>query len=269
MKIDQGKIQKWLTHMTVQLPALDIVLRSASVDTLMIGAGVFEIYQELEWLPKFSRKTGDLDLSVGLVSGAHDYTSIRDALIANGYNHQETGPKYRYFSPTPIPGGMTYIDLLAHPASATVSSGEAIRTMGAGEGFSFAGFAFAAQEAFPITSRVWFPNPFGMWALKRASYLDDPVRRIKDLADMIELASGLVEKGTHFDLDPLWTRLKAQPEATQIRHMLCALASGESAQWDIENARQELLSRNFSSEDIEGNLLQRLLELVEVLLIFP
>ena len=36
-------------------------------------------------------------------------------------------------------------------------------------------------------------------------------------------------------------------------------------QWDVGNARQELLSRNFSAEDIEGVLLERLLELVEVL----
>ena len=104
-----------------------------------------------------------------------------------------------------------------------------------------------------------------MWALKRASYLDDPVRRIKDLADIIELASGLVEKGTHFDLEPLWNRLKTQPEAAQVKQILSALASGDSVQWDVENARQELLSRNFSAEDIEGVLLERLLELVEVL----
>ncbi len=265
MKIDHEKIQKWLVNVTVQLPALDVVLRSASTDTLLIGASVFEIYQELEWMPNFRRKTGDLDLSVGLVSGAADYTPIRDALFANGYSNRDNAPKYRHFAPNPIPGSITYIDLLAHPASAKVSAGEAIRTMGAGEAFAFVGFMFAAQEAFSLIHRVRFPNPFGMWALKRASYLDDPVRRIKDLADMIELASGLVEKGTHFDLDPLWTRLKPWPEAAQIRQMLAAFAGGESVQWDVENARQELLSRGFSAEDIEGVLLRRLSELVEVL----
>lgn len=265
MKMSQNGIKKWLTHVTLQLPALDAILSAGSADTLMIGAGVFEIYQELGWIPDFSRKTGDLDLSVGLVSGAMDYVAIRDALVANGYKNKDSAPKYRYFSPKPIPGAITYIDLLAHPASDAVSDGEAIRTMGAGEEFSFAGFTLATQEAFSITPRVRFPNPFGMWALKRASYLDDPVRRIKDLADMIELASGLVENGTHFDLEPLWTRLEAKPEAIEIRQMLSAMAGGESVQWDIENARQELLARNFSVDEIEGVLLQRLSELVEVL----
>ncbi len=65
MKIDHEIIQKWLANVTVQLPALDVVLRSASTDTLLIGASVFEIYQEFEWMPNFRRKTGDLDLSVG------------------------------------------------------------------------------------------------------------------------------------------------------------------------------------------------------------
>ncbi|MBI3534519.1 MAG: hypothetical protein HY072_03395 [Deltaproteobacteria bacterium] len=74
----------------------------------------------------------------------------------------------------------------------------------------------------------------------------------------IELASGLVEKGIHFDLDQLWTQLKTTQEATQIRQMLSPLAGGESVQWDVQNARQELLSRNFLAEDIDGILLRRL-----------
>ena len=90
--------------------------------------------------------------------------------------------------------------------------------MGAGgPGFRLLDLLLLPWEAFSITSHVRFPNPFGMWALKRGSYLDDPVRRIKDLADIIELASGLVEKGTHFDLEPLWNRLKTQPEAAQVK----------------------------------------------------
>jgi hypothetical protein len=265
MKFDHERIKKWLANVTIQLPALDVILKGASTETLMIGAGVFEIYQELEWIPQFRRKTGDLDLSVGLVSGAKDYTALRDELIKNNYKNSDDTHKYRYFSPKPIPGAITYIDLLAHPASASVSTAEAIRTMGAGEAFSFVGFSFAAKEAFSITSHVRFPNPLGMWALKRASYLDDPLRRIKDLADIIELASGLVELGTHYDLEPLWKQLNTQPEATQVRQMLSALASGESVQWDIENARQELLSRNFSGDEIDGVILQRLSEVLEVL----
>lgn len=265
MKAESTKIKKWLTNVTAQLPGLDKVLKEISADTLLIGAGVFDIYQELGWIPPLKRKTGDLDLSVGLVSGPKDYTAVRDSILAHGYKKSDGTHPYRYFAPKPISGALTYIDLLAHPASPKITKGEAKRTMGAGEDFSFNGFTFASKASYQITSHVYFPNPLGMWALKRAAYLDDPMRRSKDLADIIELASGLVENGTHYDLESVWDQIKNYPEATQVRQMLSALANGESSQWDIENVRQELLSRNYAGTDIDESIPQRLAEVLEIL----
>lgn len=264
MKLDSRKIRRWLKQVAAQLDGLDLVLENASTETLVIGASVFDIYQELGWIPPFRRKTGDLDLSVGLVTGPSEYLKVRDALTAQGYRNSDALHKYRYFSSKRMPGALSYIDLLAHPAGEGVSAAEAARAMGAGEGFAFDGFRFASLKTFEIVGRTSFPNPLGMWALKRASYLEDPLRRVKDLADIVELASGLVETGNHFDLEQLWNHLKTKPEAVQLKQMLSALASGESAQWDIHSARQELLSRNFSADEIDGILARRIAEVVDI-----
>ncbi|MBI2604782.1 MAG: hypothetical protein HYW49_01755 [Deltaproteobacteria bacterium] len=66
MQADTEKASKWLIDSTVALPALDSILSQAKSEVLIIGAGVFSIYQEQDWIPQFKRKTGDLDLSVGL-----------------------------------------------------------------------------------------------------------------------------------------------------------------------------------------------------------
>ena len=265
MKIDQKKIQNWFKNVVLQLPKLDVILKKSLSEVLIIGAGVFEIYQELGWIPPFRRKTGDIDLSVGLAHGTSDYEILRNALLENGYTNNNHDPHYRYFSPKRIPGAMTYIDLLAHPTSDQVSESQATKIMGAGPDFSFEGYAFTLLETYKIMPHLSFPNPFGVWALKKTAYLDDPIRRVKDLADIIELGSGLVEKGMHFDLGPLWMKLKTHTDAKNVRTMLADLASGESTRWDIEEARQELLKRGYVTEAIDELLPQRLSDLVDFL----
>ena len=115
MRDDMTKAVKWLVDSTAALPALDVILDQASSEVLIIGAGVFSIYQEQGWIPQFKRKTGDLDLSVGLVSGENDYVLLRDAFLENKYTTKAGDPKYRYYSPKQIPGLPNYVDLLAHP----------------------------------------------------------------------------------------------------------------------------------------------------------
>lgn len=248
MKINKEKALAWIKNVSAALPEIDRISQVATSDILVIGAGVFDIYHDFDWTPALKRKTGDLDLSVGLVSGESDYDVIKSALIKAGYRNEQH--PYRFFTPKTIPGALTYIDLLAHP-SAEESETTARSVMGVGPEFSFKGMAFATTERIPISTHIFCPNPIGMVMLKMTSYNDDPNRRIKDLADIAELAWGLVEKGTHFQMSDLWGKIKGLPEAKRVKKTLEELGGGKSTTWDLDNAQRELLSRGFSQNDID------------------
>lgn len=260
MQFDQTKAKHWLNGVSLSLPNLKKILKQSTTEILIIGAGVFDIYFEQGWIPSFKRKTGDLDISVGLVSGVDDYTVIRDALINAGYANLDPRYSFRFFSPKKISGALTYIDLLAHPMKAGISSELTKRVMGVGPDFSFSGINFARIEAYKIEDRILCPNPLAMIALKRAAYLDNPTIRVKDLADIVELAWGIVEKGLHFEMGPLWKTVCKIEEAKQVRATLYELGKGESQSWDLDDARQELLKRNFSGSEIDELLPARLIE---------
>jgi hypothetical protein len=66
MKMNTEVLKTWIENITVQLPGFNELAKSAATDTLIIGTGVFEIYQELEWIQPFKRKTGDRIHSLGL-----------------------------------------------------------------------------------------------------------------------------------------------------------------------------------------------------------
>lgn len=266
MKPDLRKSDQWLKEIALALPGLDRLLIEVNSEALIIGASVFGLYAAQGWVPTLSRSTGDLDLSIGLVSGTGDYHHFKRKLIEHHkYMQRDREPAYRYFSPKALPNHPSYIDLLAHPASNQISNSIAIQVMGSGEEFSFKGLSFAKQESFLLTDKTMYPNPFGFMALKRISYMDDPVRRVKDLADIAEFSHGLVQKGIHFELLDLWSRLKSSPEALQVHTMLSKLASGESPEWDLENARQELLGRNFDSDEIDYTIPSSIAEFVNYL----
>lgn len=266
MKPDIRKSDQWLKEIALALPGLDRLLTEANSEVLIIGASVFGLYAAQGWIPTWSRWTGDLDLSIGLMSGTGDYYHFKQKLIEHHkYIQREREPAYRYFSPKVLPNQPSYIDLLAHPANNQISNSIAIQMMGSGEEFSFKGLNFAKQESFPLTNKTMYPNPFGFMALKRISYIGDPVRRVKDLADIAEFSHGLVQKGIHFELPELWSRIKSSPEALQVHKMLSKLASGESPEWDLDNVRQELFSRNFESDEIDRIIPSSIAEFVNYL----
>ncbi len=62
MQFDQEKAQAWLRGTALSLPAIDKIIKGSLSNTLIIGAGVFDIYYEQGWIPAFKRKTGDLDI---------------------------------------------------------------------------------------------------------------------------------------------------------------------------------------------------------------
>jgi predicted nucleotidyltransferase len=258
MKFDSKKAHKWLIDTSTVLPEIDSVLQLAASQILVIGAGVFDIYHIQNWTPALRRKTGDLDLSVGILSGEDDYRILTEALKKNGYKNSY--PQYRFFPPKIVPGALAYIDLLAHPISNEVTDNHARQIMGVGPDFSLAGMRFASLHSYPITAKISCPNPIAMAALKMISYRDDPINRIKDLADIGELGWGIVQTGTHFEMRDLWQLLSTEKESLMVKKVLLELGKKDSSEWDLEEARQELLGRNFSAEDIEETIPQRLKE---------
>ncbi len=263
MNYDRRKAEDWLTAASVYLPNLQSILGKTKSEVLIIGAGVFDIYYEQGWIPSFKRKTGDLDLSVGLSTGEDDYTTLRDELLKNGYTVDNPEIEFRLFSPKKLPGGLTYIDLLAHPMSDTISDDRTQKIIGVGPSFSFRGFTFARTSAFKIHDKLYFPNPISMVGLKLAAYHDNPEKRVKDLADIAELTWGIVEKGTHFEMEELWYQIHNHPDAKVIRRALKEMGSGESVVWDLDSARQDLLNRSFSSSEIDETIPARLLAWAE------
>lgn len=270
MKYDPQRAQAWIREQDLLLPGLKSVLEESRSEVLIIGATVFGLYAQQGWMPPFRRATGDIDLSVGLVSGEEDYRRFHDLLLQKGYlKSPRTAYRYHFGQiPTKLgaPGVRAYIDVLAHPQSQQISTHDAIQAMGAGAEFSYAGFEAATLEPFRIFEHVSFPNPFGLLALKRSAYVEDPLRRVKDLADIIELVSGLVSQRTHFEMSELYKKVSMQPDIQKVTDMLQGLAREESVDWDIQNASQELLKRHYTREEVEETLRERMHDFCEMVL---
>lgn len=256
MKFNQSHLKSWITAKKHYLPGLDQLFSQSNSNILIIGAAVFEFYQLQDWIPPFKRKTGDIDLSIGIMRDASLYEEGKNILLSLSYKVDDVH-KYRYHSPKKLPGGFTYIDLLAHPADQKTKPQIAADAMGVGPGFSFKSFDFALAEAFQLKENVLFPNPFGLISLKKESYLDDPNRRSKDFADIAELISGLVEKGTHFEMEKLWKKVSKLPEGIELKQTIGLIAK-DDLRWDMEAIRSDLLQRNFDADFIENTLPQRI-----------
>ncbi|MFZ4404413.1 MAG: hypothetical protein ACOYOK_09960 [Pseudobdellovibrionaceae bacterium] len=263
MKLDSSKLNTWIQSKETYLPGLGQLLSNSKSNILIIGASVFEFYQIQNWMPPFKRKTGDIDLSIGIIGDSSLYDAGKNILTSIKYTVDKYQP-YRFKPPLVMPGGFSYIDLLAHPANKTTRPEVAAQAMGVGPGFSFKAFDFAMTEAFSLTKNVSFPNPFGLIALKQVSYLDEPAKRVKDFADIVELICGLVETGTHFEMDDLWSKVSKKEEAQDIKRMLNSIEKEES-KWDIEDIRKELLGRDFNATFIDETLPQRLKDFNETL----
>jgi predicted nucleotidyltransferase len=265
MKFEVSKLNNWQLAKEGQLPGLTELFNNIASKILIIGAAVFELYELQGWMPPLKRKTGDIDLSVGIVGTDSNYQFAKTVLLKHKYQQDEHFP-YRFHPAQKILGGYSYIDLLAHPANIQTKSIIAQNAMGIGTGFSFTGYTFAQMESFQLTSKVIFPNPFGLITLKMISYLDDPVKRVKDFADIIELINGLVETATHFEMGDLWNKISSQPESQKIKTMISKTTSIESlGNWDIDNIRSELIKRSFDSDFVDTTLIQRLTDFHELL----
>lgn len=131
--------------------------------------------------------------------------------------------------------------------------------MGVGPGFSLENFEYARTNAYGLESGTIFPNPFGFLSLKMASYLDEPLKRIKDFADIIKLINGLVLTGTHFEISSLWSTLKDKSESKKIKNAIGKMKNpNEVGNWDLDSTSEELLKKNFQKDFIESTLRSRI-----------
>lgn len=255
MKIDQSLFSDWIASKEYSFPGFKKLLSESEAKVLIIGASVFEIYQMQGWIPAFTRQTADIDLSIGIVGDDSLYVKAKKLLLDLNYQLDKKHP-YRFHPPVKVYGGLTYIDLLAYPATQETRAEIATNAMGVGPGFSFSGFEFAGSSAIRLEKNTFFPNPFGMIALKIASYLDEPIKRKKDFVDILELISGLVETGQHFELDSYWKPYAQNTEAMYMKAELERIAN-EDISWDIEDVRSDLNSRGFTDHFIDDTLLKR------------
>lgn len=232
------------------LPGLLDCIRIARGRSLIVGGAVLQLYHDQGWIPR-ARATGDLDLSVGIVSDASEYRLLREKLIATGYTASDTERYFRLFSP--IKAGLTiaYIDLLAHPEGNDVSEKEARNTMGVGEQWSFDEILFALDRSHALSANLFIPNPIGFLAMKAASYINDPVRT-RDLVDIVDVVFGLVGNGLHFDLSETWVAMaEAHPSvAAKVKSMVGGIAQG-TINWDFSRAEQEFVQRGYDLDRLE------------------
>lgn len=265
MKFDQGVAIGWLKSVETYLPGFNEALNETNSEILLIGAAVLQNYAIQGWIPPLRRSTGDLDISVGLYTAVDEaYQIIKSKLLDSGFK-QDSTHSYRLHSPVKIVSGYNYVDILAHQASDGVTTRAVQQKMGVGEGFNLDGMPFARFESYQISPRLQIPNVFSFLNLKQIAYTDNPTKRVKDLADIIECISGFVNSGTHFELHELWLKVKDHSEAKNLKSILYGLGSGENVQWDIENARAELSYRKFSEEEIDDTLLRNILDFIEEL----
>ena len=250
MQFDGKKLSAWREALDESLPKIFDVIGDARGRGLILGASVLQIYYEQGWLPR-ARATGDLDLSVGIVSNAQEYQMLRTKLLALGYIPDEQSRHYRLISPVKVGLSRGYVDLLAHPEGTQISADEARATMGVGPGWSFNEILFALEAALQIAPNVYVPNPLGFLALKAASYIDNP-NRTKDLVDIVDVVFGIVRNALHFDLNEVWQSMKtARPtEATTLKSMITGISKGE-IRWDFSRAEQEFIQRGYDMEQVE------------------
>jgi len=250
MQFDVNKLSAWTQTVHHSLPGLLNLIGTAQGRGIILGAAVLQIYHDQRWIPR-ARATGDLDLSIGIISDAGEYRVLRESLIASGYTAPDPERYFRLFSPVKVGLAMAYLDLLAHPEGKGISSREARNTMGVGDSWSFDEIHFAMEQAHAISKNLFIPNPIGFLAMKAASYSDDPVRT-KDLVDIVDVVFGLVGNGLHFDIGETWLAMaEAHPTvAAKVKSMISGIAHG-AINWDFSRAEQEFVQRGYDFDRIE------------------
>ena len=251
MKLKKETIETYISLVEIALPGLVEVLTTKANRTLLIGAGVFDLYALNGWTAELNRETKDLDFAIEFITDDKVYKEICGELLKLGYSLDPIHP-YRFHSPNKKKK-YGYIDLLTFTLDKNLE-GSAQSAMKVGEDFSFKGMAFALNNSILLKDNIYLPNPLGMIYLKMSSYLNEP-KRLKDFGDICEMVVGLVLKQTSIsDLREIALKYHGTEEMTAIVKMLIGIIKDNSPVWDYDVVEMELLSReslsNLRREDL-------------------
>ena len=97
MKLN-NKYDEWLRETDMFLPDFSRILNRTNNEIFIIGAVVLNLYSRMGLIGALTRQTGDIDMSVGLISGTKEYTEIKEAFLKSGYIQDER-IKYRLHPP--------------------------------------------------------------------------------------------------------------------------------------------------------------------------
>lgn len=98
MKYDSDKIKRWQLTIETALPSLFSIVSTARGRGMIFGAAVLQIYHDLGWISR-ARSTGDLDLSIGLLSSVDEYEVNRKKFLNAGYVASDPERYCRLISP--------------------------------------------------------------------------------------------------------------------------------------------------------------------------
>ncbi|SMF83326.1 hypothetical protein [Pseudobacteriovorax antillogorgiicola] len=267
MEADFEKVEKWLQDVELAMPQLREVILSQGSEILIIGKSVYYLYHELGWIPEPRTSTGDIDISIGVYQDFNNYYSIKSKLLEVGYL-QDEDPDYpfRFHSPKKMPGTITYVDLLIHPAG-DIEEETVREKMGVGPEWQFESVLSGLNNPVKLNENgsLLAPNPLGMIGQKARAYYAASDWRKKDLADIGELIDGLVTQGTHFDLSEVWQEMKLQhsDQCEFIESCVSKLADDSNVELDFENVKNDLVLRHYTEEEIETHLPKQAEQIIE------
>lgn len=249
MRLDEKAKHEWLATVNTALPGLLDAVARASGKVLVMGAAVMQFYRGQKWVLG-DRATGDLDLSMGVLTDVQEYSRIRDLLLKLGYTAEDSDRKYRLYSPVKVVLDYSYVDLLAHPEG-DVAEAAILDVMGVGQDWSFDAIQYALSDAFDVAQQLFVPNFIGFLALKRASYCDNPTR-VRDLVDLVDIIDGSVKQGLQHDLAPLLSSMgeKNADITAKVVDMIKGFVQ-EQVAWNLLPAEHEFEARGYNFKEID------------------
>jgi len=259
MKLNKD-YEVWLRETDLYLPNFSKILTQVNNEIFLIGAVVLNLYSRMNLIGTLTRQTGDIDMSVGLISDTKEYTDLKDAFLSAGYI-QDDRLKYRLHTPQKHAQGFSYIDLLAHPKNHK----DKLRVqnlIGVGPEWSFDEIYFSLHEKIKILKNIFIPNPIGFIALKMASYDHNPTERQRDLVDISEVIDGLVKQNHSSDMKQIWKKMAAHNGSMikQVSKMLKSLSGEMGTQYDFDDVEQELLGRGYDDIGLLRRMIVQFLE---------
>lgn len=257
---------EWLDFVRACFPSFLEAVAARGVDGIIIGAALLDVYPIFGYPITPTRRTTDLDVSIGIGVRASEYQDVLNLLLENGYQRRDESRSYRLYPPHQIAGDFYFIDLLAHPGR---NGGEqwALDAMGIAGEWNFEAIDFALTASIPMTEHLQIPNILSFLTMKAMSWQDDPYKRAKDIGDIVDVVYSLVSSGSHYQLTSLWrTVFSLNPNICLKLKMFLERAGDDSdVTVNFEDFKAELMPRGYSEQVITDQLSRYFRELALVL----